>query len=428
MSSENLITPWNCSIKRELKIDENHLSLPSSIPVVLETSLSKLLKNLHVQIKGEKKMAKKKIPPATENTKAPKEKTKKTTKIAEKEKAPKKNPEPKEKNVPVPIERKPSTRKSPTRREEKETPEEKEEEVDSDEPLLFTEYEIPIEKIVVGDHQPRNRESILARGSLTELKENIQKVGLLQPILVQEKEDGTYLLISGERRLRACEQLGHKKIRAVLPSIRTLRSMEKDGVTLQEIALFENLRRKDLTPIEEGNCFKQLLKIFPEMTQEELAKRLGLGEAHVSLRVNFLKFPEEVQAMIENGQVSASQARELLRLQDPKRVRGEEKRERLLLDVAKKIDVEKLTYKKAKELVDEALGEKTVRNAEALTRLGAKKAVYYFSMLHEKFDDIDLAELKGEEEKERLDKLRETLPGLIEKLQQLKKKVANMVK
>ena len=374
-------------------------------------------------------MAKKKKEPTPKDSELSKKKTKEPPQKTEKKQpsGKKKEEPPKEEKVPTPEEKKPTKRKPTTRKETKEK-EPTEEEARTEQPLLFTEYEIPIEKIAVGDHQPRNRESILMRGSLTELKENIQKVGLLQPILVQEKEDGTYLLISGERRLRACEQLGHKKIRAVLPSSRTLRSMERDGVTLQEIALFENLRRKDLTPIEEGNCFKQLLKIFPEMTQEELAKRLGLGEAHVSLRMNFLKFPEEVQALIEIGQVSPSQARELLRLQDPKRIRGEEKRERLLLDVAKKIDVEKLTYKRAKELVDEILGEKTARNAEALTRLGAKKAVYYFSMLHEKFDDIDLSELKGEEEKERLDKLHETLPGLIEKLQQLKKKVANMVK
>lgn len=125
--------------------------------------------------------------------------------------------------------------------------------------LAFVEFEIPLDKIVLGEHQPRDRKGLEARGSLTRLKENIREVGLLQPILVEKREDGSYLLISGERRYRACTQLGHKKIRAVLPSKKTIRSLEKEKSSLRELALFENLQRKDLTAIEEGRTFEELL-------------------------------------------------------------------------------------------------------------------------------------------------------------------------
>lgn len=285
----------------------------------------------------------------------------------------------------------------------------------------FSEFEIPIELVTLGDHQPRNREGLETRGSLTELKENIRKVGLLQPILVEEKQDGTYLLISGERRLRACIQLGHKKIRAVLPSQRTLRSLEKEERTLQEIALFENLKRKNLSPIEEGKCFLKLQHILPgKTTQKDLAERLGLDEAYVSIRIKCLELPDEVREMLEDERINFSQVRQLLRL---KKIRKKEEREEAQLEIAKKIEVEKLTFRRAKNLVDELLGEKKKRDFSHLTKLGAKKAVYFISLLNEKFDEIELKELDVEGEQEKLDQLAEALPLLIAKLKRLEKEV-----
>lgn len=287
----------------------------------------------------------------------------------------------------------------------------------------FEEFEIPIDSIDLGEHQPRDRDGLEARGRLTDLADNIRDVGLLQPILVEPTANGRYLLISGERRLRACMKLKHKKIRAVLPSKRTLQSIEKDGRTLHEIALFENLRRKDLTAIEEGRSYQQILKIL-KIEQKDLAKRLGVDDAYISRRISFLSLPKDVQEMLEEGKINATQAEQIVRLQ---KIKKKSDREEAQVEVAKQIEVEKLTYRKAKALVDELLGEKKKRDATQLTRLGAKKAVYFISMLDEKFGEIDLDELKGEEEQEKLQQLNQAIPSLIKKLEELQQKVGELV-
>lgn len=286
----------------------------------------------------------------------------------------------------------------------------------------YDDFEIPIDKIELGDHQPRSREGIQARGSLTALKESIKSVGLLQPILVQQQDDGKYLLISGERRYQACKALGRTKIRAVLPSSQTQKVLETQNRTLDELALFENLERKNLTPIEEGRCFSKLLYLL-EVTQSDLAKRLNLKDAYISERISLLYLPDEVQLMIEEGKISISQARELSRLSDL----PDGEREETQTHLAKKMIVEKITVRKAKKLVDDLLGKNT-RDSSHLTRLGAKKALFYITTLDEKFDEIELNDLSGEEELDKLVELSERVPTLIKKLQSMKRKLATMVK
>lgn len=275
----------------------------------------------------------------------------------------------------------------------------------------FTEFEVPIDLIKLGDHQPRSRDGLEERGNLTKLKNSIRDIGLLQPILLQEQDNGSYLLISGERRYRSCKDLGHKKIRAVLPSNRTIHALNERGKTFDELALFENLQRKNLTPVEEGRCYKKLLEIL-DLTQEKLGERLQLKQSYISERIGFLSLPEEVQNLIEDEKITTGQARELVRLK--KLPEGE--RETKQIELANKLLVEKLTLKKTKKLVEEAIGEKKKSDGAHLTRLGAKKAIYFISTLNEKFDDIDLDELKGNEEKQNLHKLSDILPKLIEKM------------
>jgi len=286
----------------------------------------------------------------------------------------------------------------------------------------FVEFEIPIDKIVLGEHQPRTREDISSRGELTKLRESIRSVGLLQPILVQEQGDGTYLLISGERRYTASKQLGHSKIRAVLPSNRTIHALEERGKTLDELALFENLQRKNLTPIEEGRCYQKLLGLL-EVTQTELAERLGLKQPYINERIGFLQLPEEVQELIEDAKITTSQARELGRLKEL----PDEEREEKQIELAQKMLAEKLTVRKAKKLVNDALGKEDKRDGAQLTRLGAKKAAYFIATLNQKFDEIDLAELQEEGEEERLQQLQDDLPQLIKKLQRLKKDIHKII-
>jgi ParB family chromosome partitioning protein len=287
----------------------------------------------------------------------------------------------------------------------------------------FIEFEVAIDEIKLGEHQPRSREGIEVRGSITQLKNSIRDIGLLQPILVQLQKDGSYLLISGERRYRSCKDLGHKKIRAVLPSNRTIHVLKKEKTTLDELALFENLQRKNLTPVEEGRCFHKLLGLL-KMTQTELGDRLDLKQAYISERIGFLSLPEQVQYMIEDEKITTGQARELVRLKKlPDDIREEKQ-----LELANQLLVEKLTLRKAKSLVDNLLGDKKKRDSSHLTKMGAKKAAYFISTLNDKFNDIDLVELTGEDDEEKLQKLASDLPALIKKLQELKKEVSELVK
>ncbi|MBK03385.1 MAG: hypothetical protein CL920_22245 [Deltaproteobacteria bacterium] len=282
----------------------------------------------------------------------------------------------------------------------------------------FHELEIDLDKITLGDHQPRDREKINKRGSTKKLRESIKEVGLLHPILVTDNGDGTYLLISGERRFQAHKELNYKKIRANLPSKKTLRAIENDGRTLIELALFENVRRENLTPIEEGRTFKKLLEHLG-VSQEELGKRLGYKQGSISLKIRFLDLPEEVQDMIEAGLINGRQAREIIRLQ---KIEDEEERVEKQIEVAKKINIEKLTAKSAKKLVDSALG-KEKKSGGQLLRLGVKKAVHFISELDCKFADIDLDELDEKEKEQKLKELEQHIPSLIEKLQVLNEKV-----
>lgn len=288
------------------------------------------------------------------------------------------------------------------------------------EELVFEEFEVPIDAIVLGEHQPRGREGIRARGSVTQLKDSIREVGLLQPILVTRQSGGRFLVVSGERRFVACRDLGHTKIRAVLPSNRTIHALEKRGKTLDELALFENLHRKNLTPVEEAICYQKLLGLLG-LTQEGLAERLGLKQPYINERLGLLKLPEAVQELVEEGSLTVSQARELGRL----RKLPEAERDEMQVELANKMIVEKVTIRAARKLVAEVLGEKKKRGRDQITRLGTRKALYFLSTLHDKFDEIDLSELdeQDEQDRERLAELRGHLPELIEKLQALQKQV-----
>lgn len=178
--------------------------------------------------------------------------------------------------------------------------------------------------------------------------------------------------------------------------------------------MFENVRRENLTPIEEGRTFKKLLEHLG-VSQEELGKRLGYKQGSISLKIRFLDLPEEVQDMIEAGLINGRQAREIIRLQ---KIEDEEERVEKQIEVAKKINIEKLTAKSAKKLVDSALG-KEKKGGEQLRRLGVKKAFHYIAELNEKFNDIDLDDLDEDERADRLEDLQETIPKLIAKLNKL---------
>ncbi len=164
--------------------------------------------------------------------------------------------------------------------------------------------EISIDAIRPNPDQPRIE---FDQEALDALASSIAEVGLLQPILVRPDGDG-YMLVAGERRLRAAKQTGMARIPAVIRG----ETEERSNVTE---ALIENLQREDLSVLEEAAAYKQLLEDYG-MTHEEVSHVVGKSRSAVSNTVRLLALPGRIQAMLVAGQLTAGHARALLGTED----------------------------------------------------------------------------------------------------------------
>src|SRR5574340_1237488 len=162
---------------------------------------------------------------------------------------------------------------------------------------------IDIDRIQPGKQQPRR---VFQETALKELSESIKERGVLQPIIVSRTGDGSFSLIAGERRWRASLLAGLKKIPALVKNVAS-----KDAL---EIALIENIQREDLNPIETAEAFSRLQQDF-NMTQEELAEKVGKERATVANYLRLLKLPDEIKDMLYNGALSMGHARALLTIE-----------------------------------------------------------------------------------------------------------------
>jgi ParB family chromosome partitioning protein len=163
---------------------------------------------------------------------------------------------------------------------------------------------IAVDEVSPNPQQPRTR---FDDESLAGLAESISMVGLLQPIVVRRNSAGGYVLVAGERRWRAARRAGLAEIPAVV--------REGDDREALTEALVENLQRTDLTPLEEGAAYRQLLEDFG-MTHDEVGRRVGKSRAAVTNTMRLLGLPASIQAMIESGELSAGAARALAGLDD----------------------------------------------------------------------------------------------------------------
>lgn len=167
--------------------------------------------------------------------------------------------------------------------------------------------EIPLKEIRPNPYQPRK---YFSEEGIAELKQSIIEHGVLQPIIVRKSIKG-YEIVVGERRYRAAKAAGLKKIPAVVRSLTDEKMME--------LAVLENLQREDLTPIEEASAYQMLLDRL-EITQEQLAKRLGKSRPHIANMVRLLSLPQEIQELIHEGKISMGHGRALLGLKDKKKI------------------------------------------------------------------------------------------------------------
>ena len=195
-----------------------------------------------------------------------------------------------------------------------------------------------ITKVEPNREQPRQK---FDEDALLELAESIKQFGVLQPLLVQEKDD-YYEIIAGERRWRAAKLAGVKKIPVI---IKKLTAQE-----IMEITLIENIQREDLNPIEEAMAYKRLLTEF-NLKQDEVAERVSKSRTAVTNAMRLLKLNDKVQQMVIDEMLTTGHARALLGIDD------QEKQYVL----AQKIFDEKLSVRDTEKLVKSIQNEKKNR-------------------------------------------------------------------
>ncbi len=170
--------------------------------------------------------------------------------------------------------------------------------------------EVPVAEVKPNPWQPR---TVFKPEELRQLADSIRQQGVLQPILVVREKKG-FTLVSGERRLRAVQLLGLARIPAVV----------RESVSKQEMAewaIIENVQRADLNPLEEARAYKRLVDEF-NLSQEDVAKKVGKDRATVANSLRLLRLPKDVQKMMEDGDLQMGHARALLSLERPEAIKS----------------------------------------------------------------------------------------------------------
>lgn len=163
-------------------------------------------------------------------------------------------------------------------------------------------WQIPLSAIKANPYQPRRN---FAHQDLEELIDSIKEHGIIQPVILNEANDGGYELIAGERRWRAAQILNLAAVPAI---IRPAKNLEK-----LELALIENIQRKNLNPVEEAFAYERLVDEFG-LTHEEIAKKVGKSRPYVSNTLRLLSLPLEIQKGLIDGVIAHTMGRALLGL------------------------------------------------------------------------------------------------------------------
>ena len=166
---------------------------------------------------------------------------------------------------------------------------------------------MPLARLKPNPDQPRRS---FPEESLAELAGSLRTHGLIQPILVEEAGDGSFLIVAGERRFRAAAMAGLTEVPVIVRSFPPEKRLE--------IALIENVQREDLNPVEEAEAYRALMAIDGR-SQEEVADVVGKSRSAVANSLRLLRLPESVLAALRSGDLSAGHAKALLSVADPAR-------------------------------------------------------------------------------------------------------------
>jgi ParB family chromosome partitioning protein len=173
------------------------------------------------------------------------------------------------------------------------------------------EDKIPIRQIFHSSLQPRKK---INEEDLKELAASIKQNGILQPVLLRKTDDNRYELVYGHRRFEAAKRAGLTEIPAIFKRL-------SDREVL-EIAIIENIQREDLNPIEEANAYYKLNVEF-NLTQEEIAERVGKARTTVTNKMRLLTLPEEVKRALSENKITEGHARALLSFDDKNKILNE---------------------------------------------------------------------------------------------------------
>ena len=165
--------------------------------------------------------------------------------------------------------------------------------------------EVEMDQIFANPNQPRSH---FDEDALTELASSIRELGVISPITLRKNDDGTYLIIAGERRFRASKLVG---LRTIPAFIRTAADEQ-----VVEMALIENIQREDLNAIEIALTFYRLMEEY-KLTQERLSERVGKKRATIANYLRLLRLPAEIQMGIKNKKIDMGHARAILGINDP---------------------------------------------------------------------------------------------------------------
>ncbi len=188
--------------------------------------------------------------------------------------------------------------------------------------------EINLSELRANPYQPRKN---FDEEALNELASSIKEHGVFQPIIVKKSIKG-YEIIAGERRFRASKLAGMQTIPAIVKDF--------SDEEMMQIALLENLQRENLTSIEEAKAYKSIIESM-NITQDELAKKVGKSRSHITNILGLLKLPASVQDMVLYNKLSMGHARVLSKLDDPK----------IVEDLAQRVITEDLSVRKLESLV-----------------------------------------------------------------------------
>ena len=232
---------------------------------------------------------------------------------------------------------------------------------------------IPIKQITTNPYQPRSN---FSDENITELANSIKNLGIVQPITVRKVGDNKFQLIAGERRLRASKKIGLKAIPSFIKN--------SNDEEMLEIALVENIQRKDLDPIEIALSLKRLIDEV-SLTQEQLSKKLGKKRSTISNYIRLLRLDPVIQTGIRDGFLSMGHGRSIINIED----------KNVQLKIYKEIIKKELSVRKTEILVRKIKENKTLKKNLKITTSFIEEEEYISKLIGSKVQIISSGDNKG---------------------------------